>query len=82
MKFFDLPDFSPLLTGDIDLDFRGNHSLQHIQLHMINCGYYAFHQEPGKRWRNANEEPKGYDDSTTEQKKEPSIFYKSGLGHF
>lgn len=52
----------------INLDFRRNRLLQHIQLNMPNCQYYTFHHEFGKYWRDINDEITQEDFARSEKK--------------
>lgn len=40
--------------GGINVDFRQNSLLRHIEIHMPNCRYYTFHNQFGKYWRSIN----------------------------
>jgi hypothetical protein len=44
--------------GYINLDFRRNHHLQHIELDMRQCRYYTFHREFGKIWSDISNQMK------------------------
>lgn len=42
--------------GSINLDVRGNWSLQRIRLSMPDCRHYVFHYTFGKYWRDVNDQ--------------------------
>lgn len=44
------------VPGVINLDLKGHQFLQPDDLNMANCRYYTFDHEPGKYWRNKDQQ--------------------------
>lgn len=57
LKMFDfLGHVHYCFRGVIKLDFTSNRYLNRIRLDMPHCRYYTFAHQPGKYWRNIDEE--------------------------
>lgn len=54
IKLEDMGDINA--RGNINLHFRKNQFLQHIELDMSNCRFYTFYHEFGKRWRRVGDQ--------------------------